>query len=173
MSSLVDRLSSVSGTVNGDGPDCSSTSMEEMRRALDVALCSLGGLGEVHEQREIRVLDHRYYSHRQFFVVYVTTYDLPLYALKYTRLLDLILLWWVIFSFSHSIALDTQFLACLKYVAACTCVIVKKIKGLVPAVRSNGPQTMLCLPKSMPTTPTMKFKLFSTNIKLYFDIIIE
>src|SRR6266545_8359800 len=50
-SSLVDRLVS-SGGSTGDGSDGSSQSVEEnLRRALDVALGSLGALGEVYEQR--------------------------------------------------------------------------------------------------------------------------
>lgn len=57
-SSLVDRLASVSGASTGDGSDGSSASVEEnLRRALDAALGSLGALSEVYDQREVRVLE--------------------------------------------------------------------------------------------------------------------
>lgn len=56
-SSLIDRFLIPSAT-SGEGSDGSSESREEdLRRALDAALGSLGALGGIYEQREARWAD--------------------------------------------------------------------------------------------------------------------
>lgn len=56
--SLADRLMASSGSSTGGGSDGSSESREEdLRRALQSALGSLGALGNLYEQREARWRD--------------------------------------------------------------------------------------------------------------------
>ena len=54
--SLADRFYMSSGA-SGDGSDSSESREEDLKRALDAALGSLGVLGNMYEQREARWLE--------------------------------------------------------------------------------------------------------------------